>query len=103
MRKSFLNKNTKDDNKMLYTQYEKLLFPFYVKLLKLLLRTSSKVTSKGGGNLSTVQGMKQRNYKPFQRIKTPVSRHHSMRDEMIYGIKIYICIHQLSVTKYAIL
>ena len=45
MRKSFLNKNTKDDNKMLHTQYRKSLFGFYDKLLKFLLSKLSKVTS----------------------------------------------------------
>ena len=87
---------------MLHTQYKKLLFPFYVKLLKLLLRKSSKVTSKWGGNLSTVQSTNQRNYKPFKRITIPVWHHHSIRDEINYCIKISICIHQLSVTIYAI-
>ena len=52
MRKSVLNKNTKDDNKMLHTQYRKSLFGFYDKLLNLLLSKFSKVTSICYGNLS---------------------------------------------------
>ena len=50
MRKSVLNKNTKDDNETLHTQYRKSLFGFYDKLLNLLLSKFSKVTSICGGN-----------------------------------------------------
>ena len=54
MRKSVLNKSTKDDNETLHTQYRKSLFGFYDKLLNLLLSKFSKVTSICDGNLSTV-------------------------------------------------
>ena len=50
MRKSILNKNTKDDDKMLHTQYKKSLFGFHDKLWNLLLGKFSKVISICGGN-----------------------------------------------------